>query len=118
VLVTADDPVIRGLISKVLGELGYTVLETAGGKEAVALIARDGEPIDLLITDYLLPGMTGRDLAERFAELRPEAKTLFLLGQGEEAFTDQGQPDNPGVCIQKPFKPGVLARRIREILNK
>ncbi len=116
IVLTAGDEMMRSLLVRVLRDAGYTVIETPGGQEALNLARDPAVAFDLLIADYVLPKMNGRDLSASLSELRPGAKMLFLLGQGEESLAEVRTGD-VGVCLQKPFGPNVLLRRIREIMN-
>jgi len=118
ILVVEDHEMIRGLIVRVLRQCGYTVFEAASGEDALKLAGQDGASFDLLIADFVLPRMTGPELARRFGELRPQTATLLLLGQGEDSLAESDLAEDRREFIQKPFKLQVLARRIREILEK
>jgi nitrogen-specific signal transduction histidine kinase len=117
ILVVEDEPMVRGLVTQRLIELGYRVLEAGDG--AVALrILQSPEAIDLLLTDVVLPGaMTGRDLANAALELRPKLKTLFSSGYTQNSIDHQGKLD-PGVqFLPKPFRRAELAAKVREVLD-
>ena len=95
---------------------GYTVLACADGMAAVALAELNDRPIDLLLTDVVMPGMRGYDVAKRIAGTRPEIKILYMSGYAEEALV--GQPAfAANALIEKPFAVDALALRVREVLE-
>jgi CheY-like chemotaxis protein len=116
VLVVEDQPEVRKLTMAMLGSQGYRLLEAASGSEALSLCARHPEPIHLLITDVVMPGMTGRELATRLLALRPSLKTLYTSGYTANAIGQEGALA-PGVAyLPKPFSPIQLAAKVREAL--
>jgi PAS domain S-box-containing protein len=116
ILLVEDEDVVRDLTRRVLERQGYTVLACADGIEAVALAELDDRPIDLLLTDVVMPGMRGYDVAKKVAGTRPEIKILYMSGYAEEALV--GRPAFAGnALIEKPFAVDVLARRVRETLE-
>ncbi len=117
VLLAEDDDGVRLLAREALERSGYTVLE-AGHPDAAYEIARDHrEGIDLLLTDLVMPGMSGRALAARIKPLRPGLKVLFMSGYTADASVQHGILDGRVAFLQKPFTPGGLARRVREVLD-
>jgi signal transduction histidine kinase len=116
-LVAEDEQMVRVLIRKVLEQAGYTVLLASGGAEALQLAARHAGPIQMLVTDVVMPGMNGRELARRLLELRPETKVLYLSGYADDAVERHGVLDPGTAFMQKPFSPGALASRVREVLG-
>jgi two-component system, cell cycle sensor histidine kinase and response regulator CckA len=117
VLVAEDEQMVRVLIRKVLEQAGYTVLLASGGAEALQLAARHAGPIQILVTDVVMPGMNGRELARRLLELRPDTKVLYLSGYADDAVERHGVLDPGTAFMQKPFSPGALANRVREVLG-
>jgi two-component system, cell cycle sensor histidine kinase and response regulator CckA len=116
ILLVEDEDVVRDLTRRVLERQGYTVLACADGMEAVAVAELDDRRIDLLLTDVVMPGMRGYDVATKVAVTRPEIKILFMSGYAEEALA--GRPAFAGAAlIEKPFAVDVLARRVRESLE-
>jgi PAS domain S-box-containing protein len=117
VLVVEDDPAVRRFVQIVLESRGYTVIAATGPQDALERVARGGEPIDLLITDIVMPGMSGVELAKRVAEVAPGLKVLFASGYTENTIVHHGMLD-PGVpFLQKPFAPAQLAERVRAELD-
>ncbi len=117
ILVVEDDQEVRTYLIEVLREWNYHVLSAANAPEAIALLARQDLAIDLLLTDVVLPGSTGRDVANQAKELRPGLKILFMSGYSRNAVVHHGRVD-PGVhLLQKPISQTELARRLRELLD-
>ena len=112
VLLVEDESGVRKLIRDVLDQHGYRVLEAGSGAAALETSEAHEGPIDLLVTDLVMPGMNGRDLAEALALLRPEMKVLYLSG-----YTAQGTIDQSAQFLEKPFSPETLARKIRDVLD-
>jgi PAS domain S-box-containing protein len=116
ILLVEDEDVVRDLTRRVLERQGYTVLACADGIEAIALAERDDRLIDLLLTDVVMPGLRGYEVARQVAASRPGIKVLYMSGYAEEALV--GGPALPGsALIQKPFAVDALARRVRETLE-
>ena len=117
VLVVEDNPDVRTFSVASLSELGYRVLQ-AGDAEAALTVLRSDQRVDLLFTDVVLPGRTGRELADEAAKLRPGLKVLFTTGYSRNAIVHHGRLD-PGVrLLQKPFTFDQLASRLREVLDE
>jgi signal transduction histidine kinase/CheY-like chemotaxis protein len=117
ILVIEDDNDVRAYLVEILRELNYRVFDAADGASALALIESRKLHPDLLLTDVVLPGMNGRQAAERIAAIRPGIKVLFMTGYSRNAIVHQGRLD-PGVeMIQKPLTQGALAARIRDLLE-
>jgi PAS domain S-box-containing protein len=116
VLVVEDEPVVRGLIVEVLGELGYRVIEAADGPAGLGqLEAR--QRIDLLVTDIGLPGLNGRQIADAGRLRRPGLKVLFMTGYAETAMLGEGVLETGMAMITKPFAMDALAARVHAILR-
>lgn len=116
VLITEDNSDVRAYIAQTLHELGYDVLQAASGEEALEVLSR--EPVNLLLTDVVMPGMNGRTLADDARKKLPDLKVLFMTGYSRNAIVHQGRLE-PGVAlIQKPFSQGALAQRIRAVLSE
>jgi two-component system cell cycle sensor histidine kinase/response regulator CckA len=117
VLLIEDSPALRATARQILARYGYTVLEAPNGKAALALVGSLGGPIHLLLTDVVMPGMSGRELAERFTVSRPGVKVLYMSGYTDDAVVRHGVL-RPGIAyLQKPFTPETLARKVREVLD-
>lgn len=118
VLVVEDQAEVRKLVVEVLQTYGYRTLEAASGAEGLEASKMYAGPIHLLVTDVVMPGMTGRDLAERLAETRPEMKVLYTSGYTANVIAHQGVIE-PGVAyLPKPFTPVQLAAKVREVLGE
>ncbi len=117
ILLVEDERAVRELASRMLGHAGYTVMEAAGGEEALAISAHHVGRIDLLLTDLVMPGMSGRVLAERLTRVRPATKVLYMTGYTEDTVLRHGLQEGTVDLIQKPFsQPGLLAR-VRTLLE-
>ncbi|MCJ7746488.1 MAG: response regulator, partial [Desulfobacterales bacterium] len=118
ILLVEDEEIVRKLACKVLQNYGYTVLEAPNGEEALRIVqGQNGNPIHLMVTDVVMPGMSGRQLAERLVSLWPKLKVLYMSGYTDNAIVHHGVLD-PGIAyIQKPFAPDALASKVREILD-
>jgi len=117
VLLVEDQAEVLRVMRRGLEGLGYTVLAAKGGPEALALAARHDGEIHLLVTDVVMPGMNGRDLALGLAATRPEMKVLYVSGYPDHSIVHQGLLA-PGLAfLQKPFAPDALARKIRDVLK-
>jgi signal transduction histidine kinase/ActR/RegA family two-component response regulator len=117
ILVIEDDDDVRAYLVEILRELSYLVFDAHDGASALALIESRKLYPDLLLTDVVLPGMNGREAAERIAAIRPGIKVLFMTGYSRNAIVHQGRLE-PGVdMIQKPLTQGALAARISELLK-
>jgi two-component system cell cycle sensor histidine kinase/response regulator CckA len=117
ILVVEDEPSILDLTKTILDELGYTVLVASTPTEALRLSGEHRQSIDLLITDVVMPGMSGRDLAEQMHRLCPNLRYLFMSGYTADAITDRGVLDEGVHFIQKPFSIRDLAAKVRMVLN-
>jgi CheY-like chemotaxis protein len=118
VLLVEDEPGVRQLASRILGRLGYRVLEAANGRAALDLAAAYDGPIHLVLTDAVMPEMSGPALSERLAATRPEARVLFMSGYTDDDIVRRGLLRAESDFVQKPFTPDVLARRVREVLDR
>jgi two-component system cell cycle sensor histidine kinase/response regulator CckA len=117
ILLVEDDEMVRVLTRRMLEADGYTVLLASHGEEALGLLAGHRGRVDLLVTDVVMPGMSGRDVANRVATLRPGTKVLYLSGYTDDAIVRHGVLE-PGIAfLQKPFTADTLARKVREVLE-
>jgi len=117
ILLVEDNAEVRAYSAAVLAELGYRVLEAADADAALAILG-SGAPVDLLFTDVVLPGRSGRDLAASAAELRPGLKVLFTTGYSRNAIVHHGRLDGGVQLISKPFTFDQLAARVRDVLDR
>jgi CheY-like chemotaxis protein len=116
VLVVEDDDLVRQHTVQSLETLGYTVSAFANGEGAIEAV-RGGLSYDLLLTDVVLPGrMSGRDVANALATIRPSAKVLYMSGYTENSIVHHGRLDAGINLLSKPFRLGDLARKIRQVL--
>jgi CheY-like chemotaxis protein len=117
ILVVEDEEVVRGLTREILEGAGYRVLEAGGGAEALRLCEENDEPIDLLLTDVVMPETSGREVAEQLTLLRPNISVLFMSGYTDAAIVHHGILDSTVEFIQKPFNPRALVEKVREVLD-
>jgi two-component system cell cycle sensor histidine kinase/response regulator CckA len=117
ILIAEDDTVLRDLSVRALAQLGYRCLAAGDAEEALALLQR-GQTVDLVITDVVMPGMSGGGLGERLALERPGLPILFISGFADEDVIRRGLLEAGRPFLQKPFAPVDLARKVREVLDK
>jgi PAS domain S-box-containing protein len=119
ILLVEDEPSVREIAAHVLRDHGYEVLEASNGEEALRVAqGLDKDGIHLLLTDVVMPEMGGRELAKRLSAERPGLRVLFLSGYPGVATIREGMQDPRLTILQKPFSPSLLARRVRETLDK
>ncbi|HYN14312.1 MAG TPA: ATP-binding protein, partial [Terriglobales bacterium] len=116
-LVVEDEEGVRVLVRDYLRMNGYTVLEAEHGEEALRLACEHSGEISLMITDVIMPGMNGRELAERMGILRPAIKVLYMSGYAETAVYRKGVLEPGAPFLQKPFGPPDLGRKVRDVLG-
>ena len=117
VLLVEDEDMVRNLARQILEETGYTVLAANGGEEALHLFKTHKGTIHLMITDVVMPKMSGKDVADKLKETHPETKVLFMSGYTDEAIVHHGIVDSHIAFIQKPFSEVALTQKIREVLD-
>jgi two-component system, cell cycle sensor histidine kinase and response regulator CckA len=117
VLLVEDEERVRAAVSASLEMHGYTVLQACHGKEAMMICRRHEGPIHLLLTDVVMPQMTGPELAQRVSVLRPETKVLYVSGDTSEALHRRHLTEPGSAFLPKPFTPDTLARRVRAVLD-
>jgi two-component system cell cycle sensor histidine kinase/response regulator CckA len=117
ILLVEDDAGVRGLMAEILEAAGYVVTVAAHPAEALALVEAMPEPIDLLLTDVIMPGMSGRDLARELAPRRPGLRVLYVSGYAGEAIARHGGIEPGGRFLQKPFSEVDLLQRVAEAVE-
>ena len=117
VLLVEDDVAVRDLVNRILTQHGYTVLVAPGGSEAMYLARQHRGEVRLLLTDVVMPGLSGSDLAGRLAEVQPALKVLYMSGYTNDTIIHHGVLE-PGIAfLQKPFSPADLLRKVRSALD-
>jgi CheY-like chemotaxis protein len=116
ILLVDDEHEVRTLVSDVLKGRGYRVIITSGPVEALRLARETPDEIDLLVTDVVMPDMSGLALAERLLSDRPDMKVLYMTGYSNEVVLAHGTPQ-AGSLIEKPFTPRQISARVREMLG-
>ena len=118
VLLVEDEEMVRSLVQSVLEEYGYHVISASQADEAYRLCRKTHEPLQLIITDIVMPGtMSGHDLADRLSDLHPELRVLFMSGYTENTIVHHGFLEPTVHFIQKPFTPVALLSKVREVLD-
>jgi CheY-like chemotaxis protein len=116
ILLAEDDDAVRAIARETLERAGYRVLAAADGSQALALAGSHDGPIDLLLTDVIMPGMNGRELAATLTRRRPGLRVLYASGYTDNMLEGQGAL-TPGVTLlDKPFTPADLAAKVRDVL--
>lgn len=117
ILLAEDDPHVRRLVRNILRRSGYRVLTADGAEEALRLVEQDDGTIHLLLSDLIMPGTSGRELAEQIQALRPGVSILYMSGYTDDAVIRRGVLEAGTAFIQKPFGAEDLARRVRDVLD-
>jgi CheY-like chemotaxis protein len=118
VLLVEDDSQVSKFAAQVLGELGYSVIIASNGNEALEAASKAGREIKLVLTDVVMPEKGGKQLADELRLIKPNTKVLFMSGYTEDAIVHHGIL-NPGITfLHKPFTPGELARKVRQVLDE
>ena len=117
VLLAKDEELVRKVVARILVRAGYRVLVAGTGAEALALCENAGIPIDALVTDVVMPGMGGKELATLIAARYPDLKILFMTGYTDDEILRRGILDQGRAIMLKPFSPEELLRRLREVLS-
>jgi PAS domain S-box-containing protein len=118
ILIAEDEPGLRRLIRQVLEQQGYTVLQAPDSETALEICRNYRGPVHLLLTDVVMPGMSGKELAQKVVESMPGVKVLYMSGYTDNVIVHHGVLDEGIAFLQKPFTPDVLARKIREVLDE
>jgi len=117
ILLVEDDEHLRKVAIRFLEPAGYSVLPTAGGEEALRLIERYEGTVHLMLTDVVMPGMSGRELAGRLAQTRPGMRVLYMSGYTDDTIVRHGLLEGKVALVNKPFTSTVLLRKIRQVLD-
>jgi two-component system cell cycle sensor histidine kinase/response regulator CckA len=117
ILLVEDEPSVRTLVRDELRKLGYRVVEAKNGVEACLLATQQPGSLHLLLTDVVMPGMGGRELAQHLSVIKPDLRTLFMSGYMDDVGIMAGQEEGTSSFLQKPFTPEVLARAVRNLLD-
>jgi PAS domain S-box-containing protein len=117
VMVVEDEAAVLSLSRRALEAQGYVVLAASDGAAALRILERHGGPIDLLLTDVVMPGISGRELAEQLTARRPGVRVLYMSGYPGDAVVQQGTLAPGSAFLQKPFSPDGLARKVRDVLD-
>ena len=117
ILVVEDDPILRKLFARMISDIGYQAKVAANGDEALITVDKDGLRPELLITDVVMPGMSGRELGQRLVQIQPQLKVLYISGYTDNSIVNHGVLDPQIPFLQKPFSILELAAKIREVLS-
>jgi CheY-like chemotaxis protein len=117
VLLVEDEDLVRSMVRESLENSGYRVLEAIEGEEALRHCNRHQGPIHLLLTDLVIPGMSGREIAKQVLARRPEARVLYMSGYSEDVAGRQGDVELGSALLKKPFTEETLTAKVREVLN-
>jgi len=118
ILFVEDEEAVRPLVAHALGSYGYTVLSAGNGAEAMEIAGRNGDSIDLLLTDVVMPGMNGRELAERLVERNPALHVIYTSGYPADTIVRHGIAEGRADFIEKPYLPDELAQKVRAALDR
>jgi len=118
VLLVEDDDTVRKIAARTLRGAGFHILEANGGPQAMDILRSIDAPVDLLLTDVVMPGMDGRELSEKLRALRPALKVLFTSGYTGDALSDRGILEESEDFLAKPFTPSALLDRVRALISK
>jgi CheY-like chemotaxis protein len=116
VLLVEDDDMVRAVTRSMLTVKGCRVLEARDGRDALRVWQESGASVQLLVTDVVMPGLNGRELAEHLQLLRPDLKVLFVSGQTDGLFLDQNRLPRGTAFLAKPFEPDVLGAAVENLL--
>ena len=108
---------VRRLVVAMLSKAGYTVEAVNGPNEALRLVSDESRTFDLLLTDVIMPGLNGRELADRVRSQRPKLPVLFMSGYTDDVILHHGVLDSGVAFVQKPLTPELLFRKVRDVLD-
>ena len=117
ILLVEDDGAVRDFLRAVLEDHGYRVMEAINGPDALDIARKQPHEIHLLITDVVMPGMNGKQLAERLHQERPQLKIIFLSGYLTDVIGHRGVLERDVAFLQKPVSPEVFAAKVHDVLN-
>ncbi|MGH7498624.1 MAG: PAS domain-containing protein [Gemmatimonadales bacterium] len=117
ILVVEDDGAVRSAVCRLLERRGYRVVESMNGRQALAALRENDDPVDLVISDIVMPEMSGLELRDRLREIRPAVPVLLMSGYSQEAITRLGNDESLGPLIEKPFTVDSLLENVRSVLN-
>ena len=118
VLVVDDEPGVRDLVCRTLRDGGFRTLEASHGGEALELVEAGADPIDLIVTDVVMPGMDGRELGRRLSQSRPTLPILYISAYDVNDIFRRGSPRTSAPFLQKPFPPERLINSVEQLLQK
>jgi PAS domain S-box-containing protein len=118
VVVVEDEEALREVTRRILTRHGYSVLTAADGPEAIKIVERRTEPVDLLLTDVIMPHMLGEELAVTVRALRPDIRVLYMSGYAQPMLASRGTLDPGVILVEKPFSEAALLDRVREVLDR
>jgi two-component system cell cycle sensor histidine kinase/response regulator CckA len=117
ILVAEDDENVRDMVRRTLQRQGYTVLDARNGQQALQLFTRYPGPVHLLLTDVVMPGMSGKALAEQLTMIQPSLRVLYMSGYTDNVIVQQGELEAGIAFLQKPLSPAALATKVRQVLD-
>jgi two-component system cell cycle sensor histidine kinase/response regulator CckA len=118
ILVVEDEDIVREVATEMLVANGYQVLGAKDGCEALEICTRYPGPINLMLTDVVMPRVSGRELADKVLQLRPKTKVLYMSGYSSDVIEQRGVLDKKMPFLQKPFTLDSVSRRVREVLER
>ena len=118
ILVVEDEAIVRELVVRILEELGYVILQAEHGMAALEMCRTRLQPIDLVLTDMVMPGMSGPEFIQTLREWRQDFQVLYMSGYPDEAFSSRGGPESDIHMIRKPFNKEQLALPVRRALDR
>ncbi len=118
ILLVEDEPAVRDLTRRCLEASGYRVLQASDAEEALEVAGKFAGGLDMLLTDVIMPGASGPDLARQLVVARPELRVLFVSGYTDQAMASERILEPGAAFLQKPFTPDGLARKVRDVLDR